>query len=550
MSGAKLIIKSKVSTFQNQLFLSFTQAKAKLLFVTIITLGLLSGFFFLFHQTFRYLNYFLSGGMLIKQLASFYFLFLGIMVFFSHLVVGVANFYTSSEVSFLFSLPLSSREIAWAKLIETAFLSSWVPLALILPFILAYGMVLKAPFYFYPLSLSLFILFLFIITIFANLILFTLVRLFSSIEMTLGAVFGMFLIPLIGFLIKFKGIGVKEALPFWEFIQKLTHQLAFSNIIFLPNYWYTQAITFLGKGLVKESLVYSNVLFSHTLFLGYIFGILGKKIYTEGFLRVQGVKKQKAFPKVFNLSSVSIPGLPMWLKGILGKDFKLLFREVSYLAQVLIFFGILAIYSINLRRLPQEILGPTWKGVIVWLNTGAIGLIVSMLNVRYTFPAFSQEGQKVWSYGFSFLSIEKLLQEKFWLNFFLNLIPSLGLAFLLKFSLTLSFPLFLLSLGTLFLLNLSLTTLSVTLGVVYPNFKEETPSKIVSGLGGTIACLFTLLIVGANLIALGLGIWPFFSASSPLHRIILAGIGIVIINLLTVFLSHQVIKRALKKLEF
>jgi hypothetical protein len=50
-----------------------------------------------------------------------------------------------------------------------------------------------------------------------------------------------------------------------------------------------------------------------------------------------------------------------------------------------------------------------------------------------------------------------------------------------------------------------LTGLAIGLGVLYPNFKEENPSKIVSGFGGTFCLVLSFLYIVASVILLALG---------------------------------------------
>ena len=46
-----------------------------------------------------------------------------------------------------------------------------------------------------------------------------------------------------------------------------------------------------------------------------------------------------------------------------------------------------------------------------------------------------------------------------------------------------------------FLICLGLSSIAVTLGVLYPNMREDNPSKIVSGFGGTLTLVMSLLYV-------------------------------------------------------
>ena len=53
------------------------------------------------------------------------------------------------------------------------------------------------------------------------------------------------------------------------------------------------------------------------------------------------------------------------------------------------------------------------------------------------------------------------------------------------------------------IMALTLNGLAIGLGVLYPNFKEDNPSKIVSGFGGTFCLVLSFLYILVSVVALG-----------------------------------------------
>jgi ABC-2 type transport system permease protein len=51
-------------------------------------------------------------------------------------------------------------------------------------------------------------------------------------------------------------------------------------------------------------------------------------------------------------------------------------------------------------------------------------------------------------------------------------------------------------------MTFTLTGLAIGLGVLYPNFKEENPSKIVSGFGGTFCLVLSFLYILGSVVLL------------------------------------------------
>ena len=55
------------------------------------------------------------------------------------------------------------------------------------------------------------------------------------------------------------------------------------------------------------------------------------------------------------------------------------------------------------------------------------------------------------------------------------------------------------------LMSFTLNGLAIGLGALYPNFKEENPSKIVSGFGGTFCLVLSFVYIFASVTLLAFG---------------------------------------------
>ena len=68
---------------------------------------------------------------------------------------------------------------------------------------------------------------------------------------------------------------------------------------------------------------------------------------------------------------------------------------------------------------------------------------------------------------------------------------------------------------TVGVMSFTLNALAVGLGAVYPNFREENPSKIVSGFGGTLCLVLSFLyIVGMVTLMAMTSRWAFGGSST------------------------------------
>ena len=59
--------------------------------------------------------------------------------------------------------------------------------------------------------------------------------------------------------------------------------------------------------------------------------------------------------------------------------------------------------------------------------------------------------------------------------------------------------------GAITVMTLTLNALALGIGVLYPNLREDNPSKIVSGFGGTFALVMSFLYIVASVLLLAWG---------------------------------------------
>ena len=98
-------------------------------------------------------------------------------------------------------------------------------------------------------------------------------------------------------------------------------------------------------------------------------------------------------------------------------------------------------------------------------------------------------------------------------------------------------------------MTFTLTGLAVGLGTLYPNFKEENPSKIVSGFGGTFCLVLSFLYILGSVVLLALAS-PWSAITTPSHlQIALCLTGFVTLSLLLGWLPLHLGVRGLRHFE-
>jgi ABC-2 type transport system permease protein len=161
----------------------------------------------------------------------------------------------------------------------------------------------------------------------------------------------------------------------------------------------------------------------------------------------------------------------------------------------MIFFGLLCIYVLNLRNVAFNFHNAFWETMIRYLNLGASALTLSTLTTRFVFPQFSLEGRRLWLLGLAPVGLHRILLQKFWLSCLTAMTITVSLNVASSILLHMSWSKLLFFAISIALMAAALSGLAVGLGAVFPNFKEDNPSKIVSGFGGTLCLVISFIYI-------------------------------------------------------
>jgi ABC-2 type transport system permease protein len=96
-------------------------------------------------------------------------------------------------------------------------------------------------------------------------------------------------------------------------------------------------------------------------------------------------------------------------------------------------------------------------------------------------------------------------------------------------------------------MTLALNGLAVGLGVLYPNFKDANPTKIVSGFGGTLCLVLSFFYILGSVLVLGFG-------TTGLHPhpgwVVASVAAFILLSFLIGLVPLRLGLRQLKKFEF
>jgi len=187
------------------------------------------------------------------------------------------------------------------------------------------------------------------------------------------------------------------------------------------------------------------------------------------------------------------------------KDILTFWRDTAQWGQSVVLFGLLGVYVINLRHFTHQLNNPFWVNLISYLNLGACSLNLATVTTRFVFPQFSLEGRRLWIIGLAPMGLGMVVKTKYWLACICSLIVTLSLITFSCYFLKMPWDRIAFFGAVVTIMTFALNGLALGLGVLYPNFKEANPSKIVSGFGGTLCLVLSFLYILASVLVLGFG---------------------------------------------
>jgi ABC-2 type transport system permease protein len=472
-------------------------------------IGYLTLGYWLFYGGLNFLYRFpLVGSMLSQRLIHLVFGFFFVMLVFSNLIIGYSTLFKNRETSWLLSLPVPPRNIYRWKFVEALAVSSWALLFLSAPLMLAYGRVHEAPPIFYLQVALVFTPFVVIPALLGSWAIVFLVRILGHRDVK-NVVLFLALVVLALLIAGIKPVSDAEALgpeDVLSFDQLLKHTRISTNP-FLPSAWLAQTVIDWSEGLTRQGLFSFLLLVSYALmglFVGFEF--IGRfffgswnialssraaRFQRKAHARRQRDRKPDLLERFTNLLRPWSPSTA----ALVLKDARLFWRDPAQWIQFMIFFGLLCIYVANLRNVAFNFQNPFWETMISYLNLAASSLTLSTLTTRFVFPQFSLEGRLLWLIGIAPIGVQRVLIQKFWTSCLGTMFITVSL--MVTSSVMLHMPLMRVAFfaGAIALMSATLSGLAVGLGVLFPNFKEDNPSKIVSGFGGTLCLVASFLYI-------------------------------------------------------
>lgn len=481
---------------------TFHDSRLRLFLVLGLSLLFWLGLFWLFADGFQFLQTSLphtaTRVRTVGAIFNLFFLSLLMMLIFSSGIILYSGLFRSRETELLMTLPASAQRVFAHKFHEAVLFSSWGFLLLGSPLLMAYGLVSDAPWYYFAMLLPFMLAFIHIPCALGAIACLAVVRWLPSRRFVLvvGLPVAAGLFALIA--LTFFALRGAEFAPTPAWLRDTLGRLQFTEQRLFPSWWLTTGLLEAAEGEVAESVLFLTLLLANALFFHQAAVWSAVALFWPGFHRSRASRSRKIS---LNLSWIDSAVsnlaffLPKPMRLLMTNDLRLFRRDPVQWTQFLIFFGLLGLYFANIRRLSYDLTHATWVNMVSFLNLAVVGLILSTFTSRFVFPMISLEGRRFWILGRLPIDRSTILWSKFLFAALGSMIPCVSLVMLSDVMLGVQPLIVLLHVLTCLMLCVGLSALAVGMGAKMPNMREDSPSKIAAGFGGTLNLVISTMYI-------------------------------------------------------
>ena len=541
---------------------------------TLVASGLLwLVLFWLFVDGFYFLNSAMFSPDLqartVRAMFGLFFMALMVMLVFSTGIILYGSLFRSRDIPFLLTLPGRQERVFLHKFQEAVLLSSWAFLLLASPMLVAHGIGVSAPWYYFALIIPLLVSFTYIPAAMGAIGCVGIVRLVPGRRMTVLLISGAVIVIALLFVGRSLVHGARSELLTPTWFQEMLNRLRITEHRWMPSWWLSSGLLSAAGRELSESVLFLGLLISNALFFRQLGIGVAARIYRTAYSRLRGRcagKKRTRVSLVDRVLSKAMWRLPVEMRLLIIKDLRLFRRDPVQWSQFLIFFALLIFYFINIRRFAYDTFNPAWVNLVSFLNVSVVGLLLSTFTTRFTFPMISLEGRRFWVLGLLPVRRETILWSKFFLAVGGAAVPCSLLILLSDLMLRVPAIFVISHQVTCLVLCFGLSGIAVGLGAKMPSLREESPSKIAAGFGGTVNLVISTIYILAVVLMTAvpchfyLGtqyslavdlVADWFQLTGWLQFWMVAGfLGSILLGILATVIPMRIGFRAFRRLEF
>ncbi len=432
------------------------------------------------------------------------------MLLVSNSLTALGALFLSKDLDLILSAPVSRFRFFVGKMASVLFVSSWMPLLFIIPFLLAYGQWYEAGVLFYgfaPIVLIPYFLIPAAIAFLFSLLFTALIP--PSKTRFIGVLVIACFVAFIALAAKFVGDGI-QARSDVTAVLEIMNTVSLPDTLWLPSRWVAIAFRDAIEGRYLSAWTPVGLLFVVAigfLSLAYlVFGFFYELAYSRSCDTHQQVVLHAK--RVWHFFLRWVPWLSAPRRAILLKEYRVFFRDMPQLVQLLLLAGVYLVYLYNLRifRLVEDVSAEqqaAWQSFIYVINVSMGAFVTTAASTRLVYPSLSLEGKAYWMIQTSPLSLQRVMMIKFWSWFVpIGLLSSVvflsgGLAIKLS-----AFELFI-TFCTGWLLSTGIVGLGMGLGARFAFFDWEHSAQLAASFGSFVFMLSCIALITANMVPVG-----------------------------------------------
>ena len=431
---------------------------------------------------------------LLRQALSLFFFSLFFLVVISNCLLIWNALFKSEGARFQAQLPIPNRQLFWGATSEGGLWGSWAVIALGLPLLLSLGIESKELITFIPSSIITLAAFVACCIGAASLSAMLFARFLPLFQKHTRLLTALGFITLAAVIYYVQNSEVRQQNP-GQFLQTVFANIAFVQNPLLPPRWAQEATSAALRQDWNNWFFYTALLASCAICLG-IVGELRAHLRLRADLDAlngRGDKSRRSFSRRWRLS----PFLPQAIALQVAKDIRLFVRDPAQILQFVMFFGMLTFYIIMLPQFGKHFMDDAWwRRAVSLLNMVAVAMALGTFTSRFVYPLLSLEGKRRWILILAPWSLTSIVTAKLCFALVIGLPISVTLVSISGIVLSLPTNMIIYQALVTMCLGLGLAAAALGLGAALADYHEDNPAKLVSGYGGTINLLSSLLFTG------------------------------------------------------
>ena len=509
--------KLRLSLGKSHIQYLLSRARLRTSLVIILSLFFWLGLFVLFYAGFEFvISHVGSPGayyhaQTVQFVFALFFASLQVMLIFSSGIILYSGLYASRETEYLMTMPVRDERIVFFRFQEALFFSSWGFFLLASPMMVAYGIVVHAPWYYYVYLPAMMISFAYIPCSIGSILCLLLI---SRLPRLRRILVGLMALVIIG--VAYQSIWqtldmAKVDVLGTSWFRETYYRFSITRGEWLPSTWLSNGLLDAARHTTNipddlpwlESGKYLIVLLSNALMLHVAVNWFGKRLFRNSYNGLHnrtGYRAPSKLSWIYNLPLAIMKIFPRQTQLLISKDLRLFRRDPVQWSQFLIFIGLLLLYFVNVDRFRQhktDVNVLTWVNIVSFLNLAVVGLILSTFTTRFIYPLISLEGRRFWVLSLLPVNRDTILWSKFIFAACGSWFPCSLLVLISDWMLNVNGMVIGVHQFICLLLCLGLAGMAVGLGAIMPNFHEQSPSKIAAGFGGTLNLVLSALYIMA-----------------------------------------------------